>query len=102
MSRYSYVRRESRPRRDATRSRRGAPQPLASPSKLFLTDVLHKAFVRVDEEGTDAAAATAVVAGTTSIPQIDVRLAVDRPFVLAVRDRTTGVLLFLGRVVDPR
>jgi len=69
---------------------------------LFISDVLHKAFVRVDEEGTEAAAATAVVVGTTSVPQVDVTLAVDRPFILAVRDRTSGAILFIGRVVDPR
>jgi serpin B len=69
---------------------------------LYVTDVIHKAFVRVDEEGTEAAAATAVTAGTTSIPIGDITLTVDRPFILLLRDRTSGALLFVGRVLDPR
>ncbi|MDA0336515.1 MAG: serpin family protein, partial [bacterium] len=68
---------------------------------LFLQDVVHKAFVSVDEAGTEAAAATGVVAGVTSAPQ-PATLDVDRPFLFLIRDRETGAVLFLGRVVDPR
>jgi serpin B len=67
---------------------------------LFISDVFHKAFVAVDEAGTEAAAATAVVVGE-SLPMVDVTLTIDRPFVFLIRDRETGSILFLGRVVAP-
>lgn len=67
---------------------------------LFIQDVVHKAFVAVDEEGTEAAAATAVVAGTTSVPTFK-EVSVDRPFLFMIRDRKTGAIIFTGRVVDP-
>jgi len=68
---------------------------------LVITDVLHKAFVAVDEKGTEAAAATAVVVGKTSAPPPSVSFTVDRPFLFLIRDIQTGAILFLGRVVDP-
>lgn len=68
---------------------------------LLITDVLHKGFVSIDEKGTEAAAATAVVVGTTSVPE-PATLVVDKPFVFFIRDRPTGAILFVGRVVDPR
>ena len=68
---------------------------------LALQAVLHKAFIAVGEKGTEAAAATGVVGGVTSIPQgLDIR--VDRPFLFLVRDEPTQSILFLGRVSDPR
>ncbi|MBM3122273.1 MAG: serpin family protein [Chloroflexi bacterium] len=69
---------------------------------LFISDVLHKAFVAVDEKGTEAAAATAVIVEVTSAP-IDqpVAVTIDRPFVYLIRDTRTGSILFLGRVQDP-
>jgi serpin B len=68
---------------------------------LVISDVLHKGFIAIDENGTEAAAATAVVVGTTSAPE-PATLAVDKPFVFFIRDRLTGAILFVGRVVDPR
>jgi serpin B len=68
---------------------------------LLIQDVLHEGFVAIDERGTEAAAATAVIIGDTSVPE-RATLAVDRPFVFLIRDRPTGAVLFLGRVVDPR
>jgi serpin B len=68
---------------------------------LMIGDVLHKAFVSVDEAGTEAAAATAVIMKLTSAPADPVQVTVDRPFMFAIRDIQTGVLLFVGRVVDP-
>jgi serpin B len=65
---------------------------------LFIQDVLHKAFVGIDEQGTEAAAATAVVIGWLSLPP---RVTVDRPFVFLIRDIETGTIIFLGRVLDP-
>jgi serpin B len=68
---------------------------------LFISNVIHKAFVSVDEEGTEAAAATAVVMRLSSAPSKPLQVTVDRPFVFAIRDIETGTLLFVGRVVDP-
>jgi len=68
---------------------------------LFIQDVVHKAFVSVDEAGTEAAAATGVVIGITSAPASPVEVTVDRPFVFLIRDIETGVILFVGRVVNP-
>ena len=67
---------------------------------LFIQDVVHEAFVAVDEKGTEAAAATAVIVGETSDPPL-AELTVDRPFVFAIIDRPTGATLFIGRVLDP-
>jgi serpin B len=67
---------------------------------IFIFDVVHKAFVAIDEAGTEAAAATAVIAGTVSLkPQATLTL--DRPFIFVVYDEPTGALLFLGRFSDP-
>jgi serpin B len=68
---------------------------------LSISGVLHKAYVAVDEAGTEAAAATGVIVGITSIPLSDVDMLIDRPFVFGIRDNATGTLLFLGRVLDP-
>ena len=69
---------------------------------LFISDILHKAVVAVDEEGTEAAAATAVVVGITAMPVIDVQLTVDRPFIFVIRDTQSGAMLFMGQVLNPR
>ena len=69
-------------------------------AQLFIQDVVHQAFVAVDEKGTEAAAATAVIVGETSAPP-PATLTVDRPFIFAIIDRPTGALLFAGRVLDP-
>ena len=68
---------------------------------LFIADVIHEAFIKVDEEGTEAAAATAVVMEATAAPADPIRLTVDRPFLFSLYDRATGEILFLGRVLDP-
>ncbi len=68
---------------------------------LFIQDVLHKAFVSVDEVGTEAAAATAVIVGTTSMPPEPIEVKIDRPFIYLIRDIETGTVLFVGRVVNP-
>ncbi|MEW5826323.1 MAG: serpin family protein [Candidatus Bipolaricaulota bacterium] len=69
---------------------------------LYISDVFHKAFIAVDEDGTEAAAATAVVIAPTSAPGSAVTLTVNRPFLFVIRDLPTDTILFLGRVVDPR
>ena len=67
---------------------------------LYISAVVHEAFISVDEEGTEAAAATAVIISETSMPQI-VEVTVDRPFLFYLRDRETGALLFMGHVTNP-
>jgi serpin B len=68
---------------------------------LSITDVVHKAFVSVDEAGTEAAAATAVIVGETSMPMEPVTVNIDRPFIFMIRDIETGALLFVGRILNP-
>lgn len=65
---------------------------------LFIKDVIHQANVAVDEQGTEAAAATAVVINRKAVMQI---LRVDRPFLFLIRDDANGATLFMGRVLDP-
>ncbi|NUQ39465.1 MAG: hypothetical protein HUU23_17120 [Caldilineales bacterium] len=67
---------------------------------LYISGVYHQAFIAVDEEGTEAAAATAIVEDGTSAPP-PVTMGLDRPFLFLIRDRPTGAVLFLGRVLDP-
>lgn len=74
---------------------------MSSEADLMVTGVFHQSFIDVNEEGTEAAAATAVVIGTTSMPPQE-SMTVDRPFLFWIRDAPTGALLFLGRVTDPR
>lgn len=74
---------------------------MTAAEQLFISEVIHEAYIAVDEEGTEAAAATAVVMRATSAPLETVQLTIDRPFVFALRDLETGALLFLGRVMDP-
>ncbi len=69
------------------------------PNNLFISHVAHKAYVKVDEEGTEASAATGVIAEIVSMP---VMLRIDHPFLFVIRDRQTGAILFVGRVLDPR
>jgi serpin B len=66
---------------------------------LHISDVVHKAFVAVDEEGTEAAGATGVVIGIAAAPQTT--LTIDQPFVFLIRDIQTGAIIFVGRVLDP-
>lgn len=68
---------------------------------LLIQDVLHKAFVSVDEAGTEAAAATAVIVGVTSLPTEPIEVKIDRPFVFLIRDIETGMILFVSRVLNP-
>ncbi len=68
---------------------------------LSISDVIHHAVIKVTEEGTEAAGATAITFVVTSLPQTR-PLHVDRPFVYLIRDNATGALLFMGHVVDPR
>ena len=69
--------------------------------ELFISKVIHKAFVDVNEEGTEAAAATAVVMLKAVAPKQPIVFRADHPFVFLIRDNHSGSVLFLGRMVDP-
>jgi serpin B len=71
-----------------------------SGENLYVRDVIHTSHVAVDEQGTEAAAATGVVVAASSASANEFEMTVDRPFLFAIRDRGTGTVLFLGRVVD--
>ncbi len=69
---------------------------------LFISAVIHKAFVDVNEEGTEAAAATAVVMMTSAAPRPPVVFRADHPFLFLIRDNRSGSILFIGRLVNPK
>lgn len=69
-------------------------------SELFVDDVVHRVFVEVNEEGTEAAAATAVIMTDEAVRETPTFVA-DHPFLFFLRDLRTGAILFTGRVVDP-
>lgn len=70
---------------------------------LAISDIFHHTFIALDELGTEAAAATAVVIGVvTSVPPPPVEVRVDRPFLFAIQHKVSGACLFLGRISDPR
>ena len=71
-----------------------------SKGQPYIEDVLHKAFVGVNEAGTEAAAATAVIIGDESAPE-PAEITLDRPFLFFIRDNATKSVLFVGRVADP-
>jgi serpin B len=77
---------------------------IAPERPLFISDVYHKAFVAVDEHGTEASAASAVVMtmGALAAPARTVNFTADHPFLFLIRHRPSGTILFMGRVADPR
>ncbi len=73
---------------------------------LFISAVLHKTFVEVDENGTEAAAASAVImmdadAGLAPDPPQPVEMNINRPFIFFIRDHATGAIPFIGQLVNP-
>lgn len=71
--------------------------------ELYVSGVLHQAFIKVDEQGTEAAAATATTLSVTAAPALPVEptlLIIDRPFIFTIRDNKTGMILFIGHVLD--
>lgn len=68
---------------------------------LFIGFVIHQAFVEVNEEGTEAAAATAVGMALTAMPEPTPVFRADHPFIFMIQERETGNILFLGKVADP-
>ena len=68
---------------------------------LQVADVIHEAFIAVDEKGTEAAAAAALVYVLSIAPLQPVELTIDRPFLFLIQDDETGAILFMGRMSDP-
>lgn len=68
---------------------------------LFISNVVHKANITVDEKGTEAAAATGVIMQATSAMVTQINLQIDRPFLYVIRDLNSGQILFIGRVLNP-
>jgi serpin B len=68
--------------------------------ELYVQEVVHKSFIKVDEQGTEAAAATAVILGLTSLPE-RATVTLDRPFLFIIKHRSTGEILFMGQVTNP-
>ena len=74
---------------------------MTSKKDLFISSVIHQAYVKVDEEGTEAAAATAVGFGPTSVSPPRKEFRADHPFIFIIQEKDTGNILFIGRVTDP-
>ncbi len=68
---------------------------------LSISTAVHQAYVKVDEKGTEAAAATGIVVGTTAMPVYQYIFQADHPFVFMIYDKQTGLVLFLGQVTNP-
>jgi serpin B len=68
---------------------------------IEVADAIHAAKITVDEQGTEAAAATAIMMDATAMPVDPQPFNVDRPFLYLIRDNATGAVLFVGRVLDP-
>ena len=68
---------------------------------LYISAAIHQAVVEVNEEGTEAAAATGIVMGFKAVPEPPPTFRADHPFIFLIRDNMTGSILFIGRVVDP-
>ena len=79
----------------------GADFSNISDLELFISFVLHQAFIETNEEGTEAAAATIIGFVTTSMPAGPFVLNIDHPFLYIIRETTTNSILFMGRVSDP-
>ncbi len=80
----------------------GIANPASPADRLYISGVFHKAYVKVNEQGTEAAAATAVsMARAGGVPEQPMAFTVDRPFAFFIVDKTSGLVLFMGRVVDP-
>ena len=67
---------------------------------LYISAVFHKAFIAVDEHGTEAAAATAISIASTSVPPPPLVVTIDHPFIFFIREKQTGLILFMGKVVS--
>lgn len=83
---------------DAFDPRKANFEGINSNGQLFISEVKHKTYVKVDEKGTEAAAVTSVGMGITSMPQ---SFNVNRPFVFVIREQNSGAILFMGKIQNP-
>ncbi len=67
---------------------------------LFISGVFHQTFISVDESGTEAAAATGISVSTTSVPLPQLTLMIDHPYIFFIREKQTGLILFMGKVLS--
>ena len=74
---------------------------ISEDSKLFISAVTHKTYIKVDERGTEAAAVTGITVGLTSVGPDSNTFRVDHPFVFAIREKDTQAILFIGKVLNP-
>jgi serine protease inhibitor len=77
------------------------PKSFLRDSNVFISKVVQKTYVDVDEQGTEAAAATGAMMATLASVRSEVVMIVDRPFITVIRDDRTGLILFLGQINDP-
>ena len=68
---------------------------------LCISEVLHKTYVKVDEEGTEAAAVTSVGVGTTAVVGSSFYMRVDKPFIFVIKDNYSNSILFIGKIINP-
>ncbi len=68
---------------------------------LYISEVKHKTFIQVDEEGTEAAAVTSVGVGATSVRSNTFVIRIDRPFLFLIRENRSGTILFMGKIMEP-
>ena len=68
---------------------------------LFISEAIHQSFVEVNEEGTEAAAATAIIMEATAMPEEPKSFIADHPFIFLIQHKETGAILFMGRVMNP-
>ena len=69
--------------------------------QIYISEVMHKSYIKVDEKGTEAAAVTGITFEVTAIGPNEV-FAVDHPFVFAIREKDTNAILFIGKVLNPK
>jgi serpin B len=74
---------------------------IAEGMELCITEVKHKTYVKVNEEGTEAAAVTSVGVGTTALPPEEIYMTINRPFLFVIRDIQSGSMLFMGKILAP-
>jgi serpin B len=81
---------------------RGIASPGTAAENLYVSDVVHKAFIAIDEQGTEAAAATGIVMAPSAVMAPAFAFKVDHPFVFVIRDVKDSRILFMGRVTNPK
>lgn len=86
---------------DAEKANFSKMHPVSPGANVYISSIKHKTFVETNEEGTEAAGATSVEVGITSLPVNTFNMIINRPFFFVIRDNETGTILFMGAIVDP-